>query len=658
MTEPGDHRDASSEAEPSSETTPEAPEHVGDAVDRDMDAAIMAARSQVDVILRARQITTVIYVDDGNPAAGQRDSDPERVIAALGAGLLTVDALAASDTTAHLVRDEFDELTTADALADRLRLHPETLTDQDVAALTDALRLHKIAADGAESDTPGTGPDPATSAERGAVPDPDPTATDLAALDELRRLIPDADTSYQPITMATWQERKDTVLASEEPVLVLFDRDFRREGQGEDAGEELLIEAIRAANDNLYCGMLTHRATSDQAEAELVAKIAEWGGRDVVEIVVIAKQTVIDEPEKFPAKLKGALLARPLHRLRDKLIAEYLDAATKAAETVKSLDAYSLSELVAAADHEGSHGAHNIVRVAATGLRNAVQRMLWTDPTVGELLGEIREVHRAGKPRNPLAPTDITKLRRDDRYLGANFLAELHLPLEPGDIFEKVDTGVLLRGATERAPGKRYILLMQACDIAVRHTGRRLGNPLTLTLARLKKVQKTKVRSFDHRLEWYDDVKEGEVWCVQVWERVQVPVRALEACVFADDGSAITAKGQKEPVGLTPGWAKRFSDMQAWTAQQLDKYQELVGAESTRELEKIVTQHLCGTTDQVVDINAEIDPTGGRIAFGLRRIGRASNDDARLMLANAGNYTARPDRDGNLFPDEDENGQA
>jgi len=181
-----------------------------------------------------------------------------------------------------------------------------------------------------------------------------------------------------------------------------------------------------------------------------------------------------------------------------------------------------------------------------------------------------------------------------------------------------------------------------------------LGNPLTLTLARLKKVDKTKVRSFDHRLEWYDDVKEGEVWCVQVWERVQVPVRALEACVFADDGAAITARDRNAPTGLTPGWAKRFADMQDWTAQQLDKYGELVDAQTTPDVKKIVTQHLCGTTDQVVDIKAEIDPTGGRIAFGLRRIGRASNDDARLILANAGNYTARPDRDGNLFPDEDE----
>lgn len=602
--------------------------------------AIAAARDQVDVILRARNITTVIYVDDGNPAAGQQTGDPELVVAALGAGLLTIETLAASEATVHLVRDHHGDLSTPEALADRLRLDADAFTADDIAALTDAVRLH------APSESAGT--------DTVADPDMDRTVTDLAALDELRRLIPDEDTRYQAITLAAWEQEKAAVLASSEPVLVLFDRDFSREGKPDDAGEALLIEAIGSGNDNLYCGMLTHRATSDQAEADLVTKIAERGGCDVVEIVVIAKQTVIDEPEKFPAKLKGALLARPLHRLRDKLTSGYLEAATKAVETVKSLDAFTLSQLVAAADYEGSHGAHNIVRVAATGLRSAVQRMLWTDPAVSDLLREVREVHRAGEPRNPLAPTDITKLRREDRYLDSAFLAELHLPLEPGDIFEKVDTRVLLRGAKQRDPGKRYILLMQACDIAVRNTGRRLGSPLTLTLARLKKVNKKKVHSFDHRLEWYDDVDEGEVWCVQVWERVQIPVRALEACVFANNGGAVTTKGQNAPIGLTPGWAKRFTDMQDWTVQQLDTYGRLVDGQTTDEVKKMITQHLCGTTDQVVDINAEIDPTGGKIAFGLRRIGRASNDDARLILANAGNYTARPDRDGNLFPDEDE----
>lgn len=108
---------------------------------RNTDAAIDAARGQVDVILRARQISTVIYVDDGNPAAGQYDSDPERVIAALEAGLLTIEVLAASDTTSHIVLDDSGDPTTAKALADRLRLRPETVNDQDLAALTDALRF-------------------------------------------------------------------------------------------------------------------------------------------------------------------------------------------------------------------------------------------------------------------------------------------------------------------------------------------------------------------------------------------------------------------------------------------------------------------------------------------------------------------------------------
>lgn len=601
-------------------------------------AAIEAARAQVDLILRARNINTVIYVDDGNPGQGQPAGDPEIVIAALQAGQLTIEILAASETTAHVAHTDGGDLTTADSLTSRLQLHIDEFTGEDLAALTDAVRLQSTT----ESETNAT-----HVPEDRAVTES--TATDLAALAELRLLIPDHDTNYQPITLADWIAQKARVLASTDPVLVLFDRDFSREGQSQDAGEGLLIEAIKDGNENVYCGMLTHRAVSDHAEHEMVMKIAERGGRDLVEIVVIAKQTVIDQPEAFPAKLKAALLARPLHALRNQLTTEYLRAAKAAVDDVNALDAYTLSELVAAADHEGSHGARNIARIAATKQRISVQRMLWTNQSFSELLTEIRTIHDAAAPRNPLPPTDVTRLRREDRYSDGEFLAELHLPLEPGDIFEKIDPAVLLRGATQQDPGKRYILLMQACDIAVRKTGRRLGEPLTLTLARLKPVDVAKVHSFDHRLEWYDEVEDGQVWCVQVWERVQIPVRALEACVYNGAGGAVVTTGQEPPVGLTPGWAKRFSDMQRWATMQLAKYEELVNDQTNADVKKIFTQHLSGTSPQVVEIKAELDPTDGRIAFGLRRIGRASDDDARLILANAGNYTARPDRDGNLF---------
>lgn len=626
-------------------------------------AAIAAARDQVDIILQVCKIATVIYVDDGNPAPGQDEGDPALVIAALDAGQLTVDALVASETTEHLVLDESGDLLTSEGLADRLRAYVEDFTKEDIAALTDAVRLHETS----EADVDDSRPtqDAEGAAGRADGPDDEPggaldektakadrLATDLAALAELRALIPDGDTAYHPITLTGWEQQKADVLASEEPVLVLFDRDFSREGRPADAGEDLLIEAIRDGNENVYCGMLTHRATSDRAESELVEKIAERGGRETVEIVVISKQTVINKPESFPAKLKGALLARPLHRLRDKVTSQYLAAAEDAVAAIKSLDAYTLSELVAASDEEGSHGAHNIVRVAANRLHASVQRSLWTDKAITGLLSEIRVVHTAGKPRNPLPPTDITALRRADRYVEGDFLAELHLPLEPGDIFEKVEPAVMLRGA-KRNSGKRYILLMQACDIAVRREGRRLGNPATLTLARLKKTRRDKVRAFDHQLEWYDEVGEGEVWCVQLLERLPIPARALEACVFGVGGFGVVDPTQERPAGLTPGWAKRFDELQVWRSRQLAKYQELVNDKTGPELEKIISQHLSGTPDQVVEIKAEIDPNAGKIAFGLRRVGRASDDDARLMLASAGNYTARPAREGNLFPAEE-----
>ena len=92
--------------------------------------------------------------------------------------------------------------------------------------------------------------------------------------------------------------------------------------------------------------------------------------------------------------------------------------------------------------------------------------------------------------------------------------------------------------------------------------------------------------------------------------------------------------------------------MQEWVTAQLTRYEELVSDQTAPDVKKIITQHLSGTSDQIVDLKGEVDPKVGKIAFGLRRLGRASDDDARLILANAGNYTARPDRDGPLLPED------
>jgi hypothetical protein len=630
--------------------------------DDDNEEALLAAREHVGRLLALRAITTVIHVDDDHPASDQSESDPYEVIAALKDEVVTIEFLADNEATRDIVTSSNGELTSAQALAGRIELEPEGFTDLEMAALTDAARLAARSRAADAGDSPpggavgrigdsGTPTEPADAESADAVGKiPEREATDIEAQTGLRQLIPHG-VDYRPITLAQWNEEKEELLNPTVPVLILFDRDFHLEGESTDLGESLLAEVINRHDGNIYCGMLTHGAWSDAGERELVTRIADRSGStvDVVDVVVIAKSAIVAKPGMFPMKLKAVLLARRVRALRTRVIGILSDAGQHAATELGKLDAYTMSELIVAADKEGTHGVHNMLRVAATKQRIAIHRALWPDEDVNSALGDIRLIHDAQREVNPLPATDISPLRREDRYDTGEYLADLHLALEPGDIFEKVTPDVVLNSAGQANPGKRFILLMQACDIAVRSDGHRLGSPKTFTLALVKRIRRDDRHSFDHFLEYYDEVGGDEVWCVRMSERVQFPVRALEACVFADDGQAVVKVGQQAPTTLTPGWRKRFDELQEWTGRTLASYKKMVGPGTDKAVARLLTESLTGTASELVDIKAKLDLNGDRVGYGLRRIGRASNDDARGILANAGNYTSRPGSEGVLF---------
>jgi hypothetical protein len=119
--------------------------------------------------------------------------------------------------------------------------------------------------------------------------------------------------------------------------------------------------------------------------------------------------------------------------------------------------------------------------------------------------------------------------------------------------------------------------------------------------------------------------------------------------VFDQEGGAIIRTNQSPPAALTPGWFKRFLDLQKWAGALLDQYISLTKDLESDQLKKLAAQTLTGTSAELVDLKAELDETDRTVTYGIRRIGRASDDDARLILSNIGHYTARPDRESDLF---------
>jgi hypothetical protein len=136
-----------------------------------------------------------------------------------------------------------------------------------------------------------------------------------------------------------------------------------------------------------------------------------------------------------------------------------------------------------------------------------------------------------------------------------------------------------------------------------------------------------------------------------MWDRIEVPVAALDACVFDARGMALLNTTAPAPDNLQPGWQLRYKGLIEWASSVLDRYDKLNpnGQVSESHLKKLLVAAAAGVSE-LTPIQAALD--GKRVSFGLRRIGRVSGADVRLMLTRAGNYSARPPDDGPLFLDE------
>ncbi len=610
------------------------------------------ARRYIDELLRLRGISRVVNVDDGNRQDDDQEVDLPLVAHTIGSGILSIERLLESETTRAVVIDSDGEPLGVDDILDRVRVDPPAFSTTVAKELTDAARLADRAHRQSEAPTDG-----AADADVGPVPDDTAMSADLETLADLGSLFPEK-ADFKALTLAQWQKEKDSILADATPLLLLFDRDFRLENARADAGERLIAEILGAEYSHVYCGMLTHSATSDQAEREAIANITENYDLDPLRLIVMAKNQVTHAPIELARKLKAALLAEELLALRDMVTSALTESAAEGCAELTQLDPFTVQALVDAAGDEGAHEAHNLVRIAASRSRRSLDRLLRDEVVTTGPLPNIRAANAAGPTENVFPPpADLARRKHVDHFDDAEHLASLNLPVEPGDIFETVSPNSLLTGM-EASPGSRFLLLTQACDAMIRPNGIRMANPTMLVVAPMKWIpdpkqgERSRVRRSDFVLRWFEEDRTGGEWYVRLAERTQVPSLALDACALSRDGSGVIIAGEGPPASATRGWANVHGKLQKWAQSKISQM-EMLGtkAELKGALRKMIIESLTGASSQLHNIKAEIDPNRKIVAFGVRRIARLTDANTRSLLTLASHHIGRPADDGPLFPD-------
>ena len=174
-------------------------------------------------------------------------------------------------------------------------------------------------------------------------PDTDENSVDQdePAAATLRTLLADSR-EFLTLPLSGWRDQRNELLGDGKNTLVLFDRDFRREGAAENAGEEQIAWLLNEAPDNWRIGLLTHTVLDADAEVEAWKTLAGRFDADSSRFLVIAKGRLADSPEGFPRMLKLTLLAPALERMQQRLKEAVSGTWSDAIAKVGDIDPYTL----------------------------------------------------------------------------------------------------------------------------------------------------------------------------------------------------------------------------------------------------------------------------------------------------------------------------
>jgi len=608
------------------------------------------AKELTAAVLTVMRISEVINVDDSY--RDDATADIEMVMGAVRSGSLTPDDLVAQAETRSLVLDADGELLDLQDIITKLETHAPNLSEAAVRELTDA------AVRARDGDVPAGSAD--VTGDR--LPEVD---DDIETLLKLRELVEDA-ARFTKKTLRSWTAEQDALLSGSGPILVLFDQNYDREGGSPQGGEQLIARLLTRDLPHVSFGLLTHQVQSHDDELDLARQISERLDCPLGRLVVIAKNRLTAEPESLPEALRVALLTRETGALTEHLVQALAVANQAGIEAIQMLEPYTIVGILQSAQKEGAYEPEGVARVANTTRRRRLVRELHSDAFAMNTLSTLRTA--LAIPLNSLGlvrPANLSGLLRNERYDDADHLSSSNLPLETGDIFRFEDPAKIAAGQADPGASKQVVLLLQPCDAIIRPNGHRANATDTVVVAWMRPAPsamdgKPQIKSTDVELHAFDVDANGRPWpwVVQLPRRDHIPTVALDACVLSADGAARITIGDPAPPALTPAWSKRHQALQAWAGKIIEKVERFDPVD--QPLDPNVRGHLVasltGTSTASRALRAQVDVVQKTVCFGLRRVGRLADPDARALLTEAAQHLSRPARDTILLVDPEDGG--
>ena len=473
----------------------------------------------------------------------------------------------------------------------------------------------------------------------GIVDDPD----DWLALGQLRRYLTEAEVDFEPLGPADWTTARERI-------------DF--DGKG------YLFLVDQQLGDNYRLGTDVAAQIADDHSAARIAVLTNTGSGDSVQDWRQYVPSAVDTPERVgwvsKSDVVGELtLTRALWRVftlpelskfRDAVVLHHREALAQAANCLEEIDAQDLHEAFFASQlGEGT----DETEVLSTFLRRQIElraaQLQWDNRDLAETSAELRSV-ASGIPKESRTVTEtLVTLQREALYDIGQHLAASALPLLPGDIITVLDEEQWWsRDAVRLLPESRLFLVVgQACDLAVRDDGIRKDEPTSVDVVEVKAWegtespqlgQLTRNKQLLFGLPYL--LANGGHACALLRSHA-LPALALDLAVLNPTGRAITVPEAELSPWVLPGWRCRHSTVV--DRQVADKTRVLERLDGLPEDARLaLSRALVAPSTQLVTSLIRTKLSDGALGFNLARVGRLASHIANALVSAVRAAQSRP----------------
>lgn len=354
---------------------------------------------------------------------------------------------------------------------------------------------------------------------------------------------------FRALSLPEWIAQSDRVLdeAHTNRTFIMFDEDMSNHGGSPIEGIIQIKETLSKTTDgSVVCCLLSYKHHA--------ATLLESWKRVCVEhelpmsrVVVIAKDSLKEQPEQFASQLKLSAVSPHYDGLRARALEIFKECMDVSSRRISDLHIADLDNIVyVSSKREGVWEPDTLFRLMAIYHRSEMRDKAITDKEIQARASTIRSI--SGIDTGPSlwkASSAVWNVQHLENYEPSPQLNGLHRPTDLGDIYEK--TG-----------GKRYILIAPQCDLMVRTSSGCRGADSDLAkegvLAQI--VDEEPRPGLGWKLEFYAEGREA--W-VDFKRTFATWLSHLDFCVFNPEGKAELAVGSTPSELLIPAWAKRHA---------------------------------------------------------------------------------------------------